>query len=252
MKIAAISDIHGNIEALNAVIDDINRENIEKIFVLGDLSVGGPDPDAVIDRLQELSADMDITFILGNTDEMILKANENEGSNYYPGDPTMKEAVKYCQRVLQDNHLRFLASLPEKRTLKFGNLDLLLVHGSPRSIGENIYPDLDESKVQEMIQGQEEDIIFCGHTHLPVVYRIGLQTVINTGSVGRPFTDNPDSCYAVLDYPDIGSKSFDVIHKFVKYNNQATAVKLRNIGLEGGDKLAEIIINPMKRLALFK
>lgn len=247
MKIASISDIHGNIEALEAVINDIEKENIDKIFVCGDLAVAGPNPSEVIDRLQELSGFKDMSFILGNTDEMILKANENEGLKYFPGDPAMKSSIKYCQKTLTNDQLEFLRSLPEKLVINIGNQKILLVHGSPRNISENIYPGLEEDYVKQIINGQEEDIIFCGHTHLPVIYNVGSQTVINNGSVGRPFTDNPDSCYAIVDYPDLNSKDFRVFHKYVEYDRQATADKLRKLNLEGSDKLAKIILNPSER-----
>jgi putative phosphoesterase len=251
MKIAAISDIHGNMEALRAVIDDIDIEGIDKILVCGDLAVAGPEPSEVIDCLLGLSKDKDITFILGNTDEMILKANEKDGKEYFPDDETMKAAVKHCQKVLRDDQIKFLETLPQKQTVRFGKLDVVLVHGSPRSISENIYPDLDYEIVRQMIEGQRGDIILCGHTHLPAVYRIDNQTVINTGSVGRPFTENPEACYAVIDYPDLNAKNYEISHKYVKYDAQATANKLMRLKFKGQDRLAKVILNPSERHTQF-
>ncbi len=247
MKIASISDIHGNIESLQAVVRDIKREGIEKIFVCGDLAVAGPNPSETLDLLQELSKTKEVIFILGNTDEMILKANNKEGSGYYPDGFAMKAAVKYCQKVLRNDQLEFLRSLPEKQSLRLGELNILIVHGSPRHIAENIYPDMESKEVARIIEGYNEDIIFCGHTHLPAIYKVGYQTVVNNGSIGRPFTDVPDACYAILDYPDLNSKSFRIYHKYVEYENWSTADKLKKIVFEGSERLARIILTPMER-----
>lgn len=249
MKIAAISDIHGNLEALNAVINDIKKENADKIFVCGYLAVAGPNPVEVIDLLQELSSSFNMEFILGNTDEMIIKANEKEGLNYYPGNLAMKSAVKQCQKALRENQKNFLASLPEKKTVEIGKIKILLVHGSPRNINENINPDMDLDAIKKIINGYSENIIICGHTHLPVIYNTENQTVLNCGSVGRPFTDHPEASYSIIDYPDLNSEEFKIFHKYIKYENHITANKLEKLNFEGSKWLAKIIINPAERNA---
>lgn len=196
MKIAGISDIHGNLHALEAVLEDMETQNIDKIFICGDLALMGVKPEQTVDKIIELINHGKAVAILGNTDEMIINDNE----------------------ILRPDQIEFLKILPVKRSIKVGALEILLVHGSPRRIDENISPDIDESILKEIVSRVKEDIIFCGHTHLPAVHEIDGKTIVNNGSVGRPFTKNPDACYSILDYPDLNTKEFSISHRFVNIN----------------------------------
>ncbi|OGI01532.1 MAG: hypothetical protein A2Y25_03440 [Candidatus Melainabacteria bacterium GWF2_37_15] len=227
MKIAAISDIHGNLEALKAVIDDINKEKINKIFVCGDLAVAGPEPAETIDFLLNLKKEKKITFIQGNTDKWLF----NEQS--WPKNETMINAIKYTQQALRPDQLEFLKSLPEQHTETIGKLSIRLVHE------------------ESMAQNAEEDIILFGHTHLPELKKINRKSYINTGSVGRPFTENPLACYLILNFPDPESQDFSFEHKFIKYDKEATAEKLTALNFKGSEKLAQVILNPSLRHELF-
>ena len=251
MKIAIISDIHGNIEALNAVLQDIENQKAEKIFICGDLAMAGADPEKTVDKIIELINRKKAVCILGNTDEMILKSSGTYGDGYTPGDKTMAASLKYSKQILRPNQIEFLKNLPLQHSERIGKLEILLVHGSPRKIGENIFPDLDEKILKEIVSGVKEDIIFCGHTHLPVVHKVDEKTIVNVGSVGRPFTKNPDACYAIFDYPDLDSKDFEISHRYVKYDKETTAKKLESLPHEGGEKLARVILNPEERFVLF-
>ena len=254
MKIAVISDIHGNLEALNAVLQDIESQEINKIFICGDLAMAGSEPEKTVDRIIGLTKEKDVAIILGNTDEMIIKSSGKTGDEFTPADETMAASLKFTQKFLRADQIEFLKNLPLKHKEKIGELKILLVHGSPRKINENISPDLDEKILKEMLSGTQEDIIFCGHTHLPVVYKIEKQTIINVGSVGRPFTENPDACYAILDYSTSANcnKIFDISHRFVKYDKETTAKKLQKLPFKGSGKLAQVILHPKDRYNLFK
>lgn len=274
MKIAVISDIHGNLEALNAVLQDIETQEIDKIFICGDLAMGGPEPEKTVDKIIELLKQKKAAIILGNTDEMIIKAFGKQEKEYTPADETMAASLKYTQQILRPDQIEFLKQLPLKHKEKIGKLEILFVHGSPRKINENISPDLDEKILREILSGTQEDIIFCGHTHLPVIYKINNQTIVNVGSVGRPFTENPEACYAILAYPASDrmsskpaggqsptfgfstpasySKDFNISHKFVKYDKETTAKKLQKLPFSGSEKLAQVILHPLDRHDLFK
>ena len=103
-----------------------------------------------------------------------------------------------------------MKNLPVQKEIEIGKLKILLVHGSPRKNNENIYPNLKIEKVEEMIKGTNADIIFCGHTHKRCGYQTNTrQTVVNAGSVGRPFSEVPDSCYVVMEVNEVDS-SFDI------------------------------------------
>jgi len=252
MKIAVISDIHGNLEALNAILEDIETQGADKIFICGDLAMAGPEPEKTVDKIIELVKQKNAAIILGNTDEMIIKFSKKSKDKYTPADETMAASLKYVGQVLRTDQTEFLKQLPLKHKEKIGELEILLVHGSPRKINENISPDLDEQILKKMLFDTTENIIFCGHTHLPVIYKIGNQTLVNVGSVGRPFTQNPDACYAILNYPNLSNKNFEVVHRFVKYDNETTAKKLQALPFAGSEKLAQTILHPLERHNLFK
>lgn len=247
MKIAVLSDIHGNLDALQSVLTDIKNQEISRIFICGDLAVAGPEPVETIDYIVDLTKRYNITIIQGNTDEMVLKSTGSPDDKYTPPNKIMAEAVKYAQKILRADQKEFLMELPATYSERIGNLNVLLVHGSPRNNSEDILPDMDPEKVREMIKSTNEDIIFCGHTHLPVIYHIGKQTVVNVGSVGRPFTEKPKACYAVLDYPDLSGEKFLIDQRFIAYDYTSAAEKLAKQPFEGSDKLAQMLVKATSR-----
>jgi putative phosphoesterase len=247
MKIAVLSDIHGNLDALQAVMNDIRFNNIDKIFICGDLAMAGPEPAETVDFILDLIKKDNAVVIQGNTDEMIVKSTGSPDDKYTPANKTMAEALKYAQSVLRPDQKEFLYELPAKLTVKIGNLDILLVHGSVRANNEDILPDMNIEKVRKIINGASENIIFCGHTHIPVAYHVGKQTVINAGSVGRPFTDTPNASYVILNYPDLVGKKFDFNYRLVPYDHKSSAEKLRKLPFKGADKLAQMLIKAISR-----
>jgi putative phosphoesterase len=247
MKIAVISDIHGNMEALNAVVADIEKENCQKILILGDLAMAGPEPDETIDFIKTLINQKDVEIIQGNTDEMIVKATGLPDDVYTPPSSVMADALKYAQEVISDENKDFLSQLPPQKSLKIGETSILMVHGSPRKNNEDILPAKPIETIKPMIEGIEEDIIFCGHTHLPAGYQVDKQTIVNDGSVGRPFTEEPKACYVVMDIPDLSQNEFVIEHKFVNYDTKTAAEKLRKRPFKGSDKLADMLIKATSR-----
>lgn len=233
MKIAVLSDIHGNMEALAAVLSDMVTKGVERAFICGDLAMAGPEPAAVVDFLRNF----DFTIIQGNTDEMIVK-------DIVPPNEIMANALKYAQEVLSEEQKEFLASLPFSHTEEIEGLKLLFVHGSPRRNNEDILPSESEDKIAEIISGVQEDIIFCGHTHLPCGYQIKKQTVVNVGSVGRPFSEVPEACYVTV---NINKDEAEILHHFVPYDVETAAQKLRNTGFWGSDALADMLIRAISR-----
>lgn len=241
MKAAVLSDIHGNLDALKAVLDDISKEKVDRIFICGDLAMAGPQPAETIDFLRHLSEEEAITFIQGNTDEMIVKAVGDEKSKYTPPNKIMANALFYAQEILSESQKEFLASLPFAHTESVGQLDVLFVHGSPRRNNEDILPDQPADKIKEIIQDADEDLIFCGHTHMPAGYQLENQTVVNVGSVGRPFSEEPKACYVIWNYPDEQKFEYEIIHKFVDYDVPSAVKKLKNQPFEGSESLAHML-----------
>lgn len=241
MKIAVISDIHGNMEALNSVLEDIKSESCEKVFCLGDLALAGPEPSLTIEKIKSLFKEMDFTLIQGNTDEKLARYSQEFFDKLKTINPVMANAYLYDFNDISDENKDFLFNIEKTKEIVISNIKILLVHGSPRSNDENISPDLSIQVVEEMLKRVTADIIFCGHTHIPCGYQTNTnQTVVNVGSVGRPFSDEPKSCYAVLEI-DEKKSNFMVRHKFVSYDYKTAARKMRARSFEGADILAKTI-----------
>jgi len=242
MKIAIISDIHGNMQALNAVLEDIKKENCANIFCLGDLAMAGPEPIEAIKIIKKLHDEGTLELIQGNTDEMIGNYSPIVNEKVSSAFPIMAAALENDAQIIPTELKEFLKNLPKQKELEIEGVKVLLVHGSPRKNDENIAPNLPIENIEEMIEGTDADVIFCGHTHIPCGYQTNKkQTVVNDGSVGRPFTENPRACYVVANFSD---GSFDVTHKFIDYDNEKASEILSKRDFEGAEKLAQILIKP--------
>lgn len=228
-------------QALEAVLDDIKKEKCEKIFCLGDLAMAGPEPAETIEFIKNLYEQGDFELIQGNTDLMI--ANSDVSIPLVKEKfPLMGNALENDAKIIRDNLKEFLKKLPEQKEHEIEGVKVLLVHGSPRKNDENITPDLPIEKIEEMLEEVSADVVLCGHTHIPCGYQTNeKQTVVNVGSVGRPFTPNPQACYVVADF---SNGSFGVTHKFIDYDKKKASEILAKRNFEGADKLASILIRP--------
>lgn len=242
MKIGIISDIHGNMQALNTVLEDIKKEECSKIFCLGDLAMAGPEPVEAILLIKKLYDEGKLEIIQGNTDEMIGNYSAQIDEKVTSAFPIMAAALKNDAEIISLELKEFLKNLPPQKQLEIEGVKILLVHGSPRKKDENIAPDLPIEKIEKMLEGTDADVIFCGHTHIPCGYQTTKkQTIINVGSVGRPFTPNPQACYVVANF---SGGTFEVMHKFVDYDKQKASEILSKRDFKNADKLAKILIKP--------
>lgn len=246
MKYAVISDIHGNMQALNSVLNDsLNVENADKILCLGDLAMAGPEPSFAVQKIQELIADGKMISIKGNTDKMLAFYDDEIFNLVQEKNEIMANALKADVKVLTEEQLSFLRDLPEQYSIEQDDIKVLMVHGSPRKIDENIFPDLPIETVEEMVEDTDASIILCGHTHVPCGYQTNSKkTVVNVGSVGRPFSEEPKSCYAILEFLDEG---LSIRHKFVDYDTKTASQILEKRGYNGCEKLAKMLLHATSR-----
>lgn len=223
-------------------MNDMKSNNVEKVFCLGDLAMAGPQPRLIIDLI---SKKPDWVVIQGNTDKMIADFSPEIMENVKNIFPVMANALADDVYFIEDEMKDYLRSLPPQKELTVEGVKVLLVHGSPRRNNEDILPDLPIKKVEEILEGTDADIIFCGHTHIPCGYQTSKkQTVVNVGSVGRPFTQDPKACYVIAEFQDGG---FSIEHRFVDYDKEMAANILRAREFEGADKLAQMLISPSSR-----
>lgn len=188
-KIAIISDIHGNLPALKAVLNDIYTEfKTDLIYCLGDLTDAAPWHNEVIELIQELN----IPTVMGNHDERIAFDYEiHPLSKHSPEEQEARlKTINHTKETISNNNKQFLSGLVHHIRLDYKNISCLLVHGSPRSNEEYIYEDHDEELLIKMFEETGSDIIITGHTHLSFIRDISTannqqKLFINAGSLGR-------------------------------------------------------------------
>lgn len=205
-RIAIISDIHGNLPALEVVLEDIKQRNIDQIYCLGDLVDFAPWHNEVIECIKEL----DIPCLMGNHDERIAFDYEvTPLAKHNPEERVAREnGIKYTKESIKRENKEFLKTLPERFLLNFTisgkETKILLVHASIRSNDEYIYENHSLADVQSMLAQEKVDIIVMGHTHKPYVRHIEATekspagTLINCGSVGRSRENSPLATYLIL------------------------------------------------------
>lgn len=240
MRIALLSDIHGNRFALDAVVADARSLGVDAFGAVGDLAAIGPEPVAVLERLAELE---NITVVRGNTDRYIVTG---EGPS-----PTLEDAQ--ADPTLVDLYARVTASfawtrgfvtaagwfdwlkeLPVEATLQLEDgSQLLLVHASPGSDhGEGVHPGRSNSELADLFEGCTADVVCVGHTHEPVLRSVGDTTVVNLGCVSNPVAPDLRASYVILDST---AAETSVHHRRVAYDHGAFAESVQRSQHPDGD-----------------
>lgn len=228
MKIACISDIHGNKLALDNVLEDIKKEGATKILVLGDLAMGGYYPNYTIEKIFSLE---NVDIIQGNTDKLIVNYSDEMYYSMHPKNPLMAGALKLDVVEIKEKNKELLKNLPENKVVDIDGIKILMAHGSPRRQDENIFADTPLNEVEEMVKNSPCDLIFVGHTHIPCGFSLESgKTVVNVGSVGRSMTEDKMPIYLLMTVNSDGSFSFE--HKKVKYDNKKVAEIIKNRNFE--------------------
>ncbi|MBP2029476.1 putative phosphoesterase [Methanohalophilus levihalophilus] len=189
MKILVISDIHGNMEALESVMQVPHDE----VLCLGDLVDYGPSPVEVIEFLKSHN----IPVIKGNHDNAVATGLEC-GCSYelkYLSIATRD----YTRSVVGKGHIDFLKLLPSEIEREINGTKVHFTHGSPRSFYEYIRPETPENELREMTEEIDADLLFVGHTHIPFEKQVGDLRIVNVGSVGQPRNGDPRASCVLLD-----------------------------------------------------
>ncbi|MBI2142536.1 metallophosphoesterase family protein [Candidatus Woesearchaeota archaeon] len=206
MNLAFISDIHSNLEALNAVLADIRKRKIRKVYCCGDIVGYGANPNEVIRLFRERK----IVSVMGNHDLNAAIMIHPEWFNELAA-----EAIVWTNSRLTEKNRFYLSTLPPLLETEL----FMIVHGSPREpVYEYVYP---ESRLKPLLGLVEQPVLVMGHTHLPFVRKIGKKLVINPGSVGQPRDKDVRASYAVFD-----TKSLHAEIVRVSYDIDAAAKKI--------------------------
>jgi predicted phosphodiesterase len=197
MRVAAIYDIHGNLPALEAVLQEIRRAGVDQVVVGGDV-VPGPMPREALACL--LDFDIPVQFIRGNGEAAVLAPMAGTDTGTLPEQA--REAVRWTAQQLHPEDERLLATWPE--TLRVDTREsgeVLFCHATPRSDTEVFTRLTPEDRLLPVFEGLDVSAVVCGHTHMQFDRAIGRIRVVNAGSVGMPFGE--PGAYWLLLGPDV-------------------------------------------------
>jgi len=195
MKIAILSDIHGNMEALQAV-----GESYDELWVLGDLVNYGPNPGEVVDFVRRHAA----VVVRGNHDHAIGTGENPRCSAAFT--EMAREVQAYTERVLSDEQRAYLRSLPLSARRVVGNTSFFLCHATP-SVPLFKYLPASAALWAPEVQSADADVFWVGHTHLPFSLEVGAKRVVNPGSVCQSKHGLPHSCFAIYEHGHIRLES---------------------------------------------
>ncbi len=186
MRVALLSDIHGNLVSLDAVLEDIRRRNINEIIFLGDAATLGPYPHETISRLKELGC----PCIMGNHETYLFKPKL--GHEYMRGTQWFTDTLTWCRGQLTPDDYKFIQTFEPIMKFSLGeDNSLICYHGSPRSNVENIFATTSTAELDEMLNGYRATIMVGGHTHVQMMRQHNGLMIVNAGSVGMPFAQMP-------------------------------------------------------------
>lgn len=181
MKIAIISDIHGNYVSLEAALADIDKEAPDQIICLGDVVVLGPQPEACLERIQSLNCPV----VMGNTDEWAL--NPTPHTIHSEEDQFRYELEMWCAQQMSADHKVFISTFQPTLDIDLGyGRTMLCFHGSPNSNKEVINAQKTDEDLAAIFGEQRATVMVGGHTHTPMLRRWQNNFILNPGSVGLP------------------------------------------------------------------
>src|SRR4051794_37978136 len=196
MRIALVSDVHGNLTALEAVIADLDRRGVDLVIQGGDLALMGPRPAEVVDRVRELGW----PGVVGNTDELLWRPEEH--------DRQLRRAPRLAALLalifeayapdtrhrLGDERLAWLRTLPPE----YRTGELAVVHARPDDLWRAPMPDASDAELSSTYCGLNASRVGYGHIHRPFVRTLEGLTIANAGSVGLPWDRDPRAAYLLI------------------------------------------------------
>jgi predicted phosphodiesterase len=187
VRVAALFDVHGNVPALDAVLGDLEREPVDAIVLGGDV-VGGPWPAETLERLRALPGD--VRWVRGNGETEL----EPGARSLAPG-----ETVDFVRERLTHADVADLTALPLTVSLDVDGLGrVLFCHSTPRDEFEILTAISPDERWAEALAGVEETVVVCGHTHVQFDRVVGETRIVNAGSVGMAYADEPGAYWALL------------------------------------------------------
>ncbi len=231
MRVAIVSDVHGNLTAFDAVLADIRREAPDLVLHGGDLALMGAQPAEVVDRVRELGW----PGVVGNTDEVLWRPQEQARQEELAPKLGVllrlifQEYAPATLALLGEERVRWLRELPAEHRLE----DLVLVHAAPGDLWRAPMPDAEDDELSAVYAPLHAATAVYGHIHRPYTRALTQLTVVNSGSVGMPWDGDPRACYLLLEdgRPRLVRVAYDV---------EREAALLLGIGYPDARRLVEM------------
>ncbi len=228
-RVAVITDIHGNLPALEASLAAIKAIGIDALYCGGDLVGYGPHPNEVCRLIEERG----IQTVYGNYDYAIGRDLEDCGCAYV--DQHDRElgrlSIAWTLEHTDQHSKAFMRGLPFDLRFELGESRVRLVHGSPRKVNEYLFEDKPARTFERIAAGADCDVLVFGHTHKPWIHTYGGVLFVNCGSVGKPKDGDPRCAFAVLELDQSGRGRASI--ERVPYNAEAVAREVAAVGLPG-------------------
>lgn len=257
MRLAALSDIHGNLPALEAVLADARAQGVDAVLVAGD-TAGGPGQQAAFDRLRALHAHL----IRGNSEEYCLAFETGSAPEAWRSSYQWS-TLRWSYQHLDRESLDFIGALPEQCVVSLdGTAPIRVVHGSPSHPTEHLFPNGDPVALEALraaavapkrkppplasvLAGIDEDVLVCGHSHVPWQQAGKGWLAVNAGSVGAPVNGDPRAQYALLAWR---AGRWCAEHRAVAYDMDAATAAWHDSGLLAmGGAIARTCLLGMQR-----
>jgi predicted phosphodiesterase len=240
LRYLVLTDIHANLEALNACLSDAKGRGYDRALVLGDLVGYGPDPDPVIDCIQELDP---AAIVRGNHDKVACGLEQAEGFN-----AVAKTAARWTLDTLTPPHRAWLVDLPQGPTIVDELIEIC--HGSPFDEDAYIF-EFDEIDAVRALKTSSRPLCLFGHTHYPAVFelsggefdsfgraigpdtrvelRAGAKYLVNPGSVGQPRDGDPRAAYAIVDVDAMAIDLYRVVYPIAQTQSKVIKAGLPEV-----------------------
>lgn len=226
MRLAVFSDIHGNVQGLEAVLKDIAVQGADIVWCGGDLVGYGANPGDVVDLIQTRG----IPTIMGNYDDGIGYVRIACGCDY-PNEEAMERgqrSIVWTKAHTTEKQKAFLRSLPYRLQREIEGHQVVLVHGSPERLNEYLFENVADEVFQNHLESTRADVLIFGHTHKPFHKFAGGKHLVNSGSAGKPKHGNPNATYALLDITQAGVK-VEIVEVAYDYESAARAIEATDL-----------------------
>lgn len=240
MRIAALYDIHGNLPALEAVLEEVAESSVDRLLVGGDV-MPGPYPGACLDALSGCSLPVD--FIHGNGEREVLAALAGQPSESLPDE--VQKAIKWTGLALNPFHVRLISGWPGSTRMTGDSLgSVFFCHATPENDTDIFTRDTPAQVLEPLFRGLGASLVLCGHTHMRFDRMVAGVRVVNPGSVGMPFGE-PGAYWAILDR--------DIEFRRTDYDRDHAAQRIRGSGYPGADAFADqYVLNPPKAAEMLR